>query len=125
MSTTIRIDDDVEAYIHQHGKFGESHSDVLRRLLPNFERKPVVYPKPDSRTRYPKLFGHSTCAVIRWMGQEGWSFKQARQVLDSYENGVNDITVRAHLNYTTQNRGEPAKLTPPQIKELTDRKKAR
>jgi SeqA protein N-terminal domain len=36
ISKTIRLDDDVLAYIAEYGKFGESHSDVLRRLLPNF-----------------------------------------------------------------------------------------
>src|SRR5437660_1442964 len=38
-SITIRIDGDVAAYIQEHGKFGESHNDVLRRLLPDFKPK--------------------------------------------------------------------------------------
>lgn len=33
MSSTIRISNDVLAVIESHGRFGEKHNDVLRRLL--------------------------------------------------------------------------------------------
>lgn len=36
MSTTIRISDLVDNYIKSHGRFGETHDDVLRRCLKDF-----------------------------------------------------------------------------------------
>lgn len=37
MSTTIRISEIVDKYIKAHGRFGETHDDVLRRCLKDFE----------------------------------------------------------------------------------------
>ncbi len=37
MATTIRISDQVEQYIKEHGKFGDTHDTVLRRTLSDFK----------------------------------------------------------------------------------------
>lgn len=37
MSVTIRISDEVASYIRAFGNFGDSHDDVLRRQLKEFE----------------------------------------------------------------------------------------
>jgi negative regulator of replication initiation len=36
--TTIRISDEVEEYIKRRGNFGETHDDVLRRYLVDFDQ---------------------------------------------------------------------------------------
>lgn len=36
MTKTIRIADDIDDYLQKHGKFGDSHSDVLKKNLKNF-----------------------------------------------------------------------------------------
>lgn len=36
MTKTIRISDEVDRYLKKHGKFGESHDDVLKKTLKNF-----------------------------------------------------------------------------------------
>lgn len=130
MPTTIRIDDDVNAYIREQGKFGESYSDVLRRLLPGFESTQTtmshqqngqVEELAGSEGSRSKLFGHSVCAVIRWMGHDGWKFADARKVLNSYGlEDTSDTTIRCQL--PPGKRGTPAKLSEEVSKELRDRK---
>jgi negative regulator of replication initiation len=38
MATTIRITTEMEQHIAHHGKFGETHDDVLRRIIPDFAK---------------------------------------------------------------------------------------
>ena len=97
MPVSIRIEDDLVAYFEDHGKFGETHSDVLRRLLPAFSprnsankvsltKSPEASPKKSqsskaSRNSYPKIFGYALSNVVRSLGSLGWSEDQAEKAL--------------------------------------------
>ena len=131
MPTTIRIDDDVNAFIREQGRFGESYSDVLRRLLLGFVSTPhigstqqtdrQVEEQARSQTAPSKLFGHSVCAVIRWMRDDGWVHAEVRKVLNSYElNHYSDSTISAQLRPLRE--GATAKLSAEQISELRNRR---
>ena len=71
-----------------------------------------------------RVFGHPVTAVIRFMGSEGWTFKQARESLDRLNIDVSDPTVKTQLSAGQKSkddkgyRGEPAKLSATQIKTL-------
>lgn len=41
MARTIRIDDDIWEYLELHGKFGDTPSDALRRVIPGLVQKAV------------------------------------------------------------------------------------
>jgi hypothetical protein len=130
MPTTITLDDDVDAFIRVHGKFGETYSDVFRRLLPGFgdplhESAEVIYVhKGEEASNAPardKLFGHSVCAVIRWMGREGWRYPDVRRVLNSYGlDHYSDTTIYCQLRW--ENRGVPADLSDAEIAQLRERR---
>jgi hypothetical protein len=127
MGTTVRLDDDLIAYIHEHGKFGESHSDVLRRRLIDFDDKdyssisPINQPNAKSgRKPQQRLFGYSICSVIRWMRDDGWNEAEVRKVLDFYELEVSDTTIGCQL--WEGREGAVAELTSEQAKELRVRK---
>lgn len=111
-----RIDEDVLAYIAEHGKFGETHSDVLRRLLPNF---PVSHGSEKKKKKnFEPLYGHSVVSVIRWMGGHGWTEEAARMVLTALGREVKSSTVKTQIYYGKKGIKDQAKLTPDQIKEL-------
>lgn len=68
------------------------------------------------------IHGHSVTAVIRWMASVGWKFAESKKVLESFKDvQVSDATIRAQLGGWKE-RGEPAKLTADQIKDLNKRK---
>lgn len=66
--------------------------------------------------------GHGATAVIRWMGVDGWEFKQAQKVIRSLDLDIADATIRAQLYRGAKGKGgDPAKLSTAQEKELYDR----
>lgn len=70
-----------------------------------------------------KLFGYPITAVIRWMGQHEWEFKDAQFALEKLEIDVAPSTIRIQLRaglVGDKSRGEPAALTPAQVKELME-----
>jgi negative regulator of replication initiation len=117
MSRIIRIDDEVAAHIEAHGKFGESHNDVLRRLL---DIPPQENPVSATHGNRYKWHGHSAVSVIRRLAQEDWTAADVRKVFDTYGElkQVSDITISRQL----KDDGTPAPLTAGQLKELTARK---
>jgi hypothetical protein len=116
MAKSIRIDDDVLDYIAEHGKFGETHSDVLRRLIPNF---PVPNGKAtQGKSKLAPIFGHSVVSVIRWMGGEGWSEEAVRKVLAALDIEAKDNTIKTQLYHGKKGTLEQAKLTVKQATEL-------
>jgi hypothetical protein len=132
MPKMIPLDDDVDAYIREHGRFGESYSDVFRRRLLDFpaqqQTSPEVATHPssppqvtDNRRKRFLLFGQSACAVIRWMGQQGWKFAEVRRVLNGCGlHDVNDVTIYCQLQW--EKRGAPANLSEDEIRELLSRR---
>lgn len=56
MSTTIRISDDVLAYLKKHGEFPESWNDVLRRRLIDFDTKVLKFKKAPGILPHPQEF---------------------------------------------------------------------
>ncbi len=82
---------------------------------------PVNPPEKKPRGSYD-LFGFPVTAVLRWMGKEGWTFHDARKVLDAYDlQEVADGTIRTQLGCGKRGeRGEPAPLTPEQVKQLEE-----
>jgi DNA-binding transcriptional MerR regulator len=119
VSKPIRIDSDVEIFLRRNGAFGQTYSDVLRRLLSLPTRKKEK--RLAGRSLY-RLLGYSACAVIRWMRDHGWSFAEVRKVMDSYSVEVSDKTIECQLQENRE--GSPAKLTADQAKELNIRRRA-
>lgn len=67
------------------------------------------------------IMGHSVVSVMRWMGKQGWTFKQIKAVVAEILGAgvVSDFTVRAQgLAGRKGERGAPANLTDKQIEEL-------
>lgn len=134
MSTTIRIDDDIIDYFKEHGKFGETHSDVLRRLLPGFQTSEQSSTEASSRNTYPLLFGFSLSSVVRALGALGWSEEQARRALLGRGIAANAAMIKTQINWGKQwGKGnphckseskpygsEPPLLTAEQIAELRE-----
>ncbi len=71
------------------------------------------------------LFGHPVTAVLRWMGSQDWTADEAYAVVTAFgiecSESTAKIQVRAGAKKDTS-RGEPAKLTAAQVKELEDRR---
>jgi molybdenum-dependent DNA-binding transcriptional regulator ModE len=129
-----------EAKHLQHVWTNDVHNRILRynkaRELEDLRRGRSVAPPPE---RYePTLSakrpapagggktkqvweGHGATAVIRWMGVDGWEYKQAQKVVRALDLDIADATIRAQLRGgATGKRGEPAKLTTKQEKLLYD-----
>lgn len=75
------------------------------------------------------IFSYSVTAVIRWMGRQGWGYKDARKVIDSFcgVGTIAEATVRAQLlggRKSDEERGPPAPLTEEQIKDVEARRAA-
>lgn len=132
MPATIRVDDDVVAYFAEHGKFGETHSDVLRRLLPGFRAAQGVPTESNARNTYPPLFGHALTNVVRALGALGWSEEEASEALLRKGITANPAMVKTQIGWGKQwGKGnphcrsenkpygsEPPALTPEQQAEL-------
>lgn len=113
----IRIDLEVEKVIERAGKFGESHNDVLRRLLRLSERKNEKHLGTSKRYF---IFGIPGVRILKYMRDNGWTKTEARKVFSSYEQHVDERTIDCQFQ---KNRGGPiAKLNAAQIKELNDRR---
>jgi len=80
---------------------------------------PPVDPKPIA----PEFSDHAATAVVRWMGKEGFSFREAKAALDAAGLKASDATIRAQLG-GWEKRGAPAELTPEQAAFLTASKGA-
>lgn len=68
-----------------------------------------------------KIYGYPVTAVIRWMGKREWDVKESVRVLKALGVDMAISTVRIQLRAGAvgdKTRGEPAALTPDQIKEL-------
>jgi hypothetical protein len=74
------------------------------------------------------IFGHSITQVLRWMGREGWTPKQAKTVMDARGFKLTESTLRGQLWVGRSGRyddfGKPAELTAKEIKELEKERKA-
>lgn len=72
----------------------------------------------------PTVFGHAPTGVLRWMGTEGFTFKEARATLDSLGVEASDATIRAQLLAGKKGeRGAPAPLTDEQKAKLQELRK--
>src|SRR5690606_14576156 len=61
------------------------------------------------------FFGHQPTAVLRWMGQQGFSAKEAQAALQGMGVEVSEATVKTQVAAGKRGqRGEPAALTPEQ-----------
>jgi hypothetical protein len=68
-------------------------------------------------TRRHEIMNCSVTSILRWMGEDGWDFAEARSVLDFYGcESVSDNTVRKQLRNT--NWQPPASLCPDEKEEL-------
>lgn len=71
-----------------------------------------------------ELFGQPVTAVLRWMGLNGWKFADARKALDNLgiecADGTLVAQLRAGVKQDWAGRGEPAKVTDEQAKQLQD-----
>lgn len=67
-----------------------------------------------------ELFGFPGTAVIRWLGKQGVAFPKAKAILDKHGLGeMSESTIKIQLRAGLKGeRGEPAKLTKDQAKQL-------
>jgi hypothetical protein len=89
-------------------------ADLIEQLALNKKRKReqrdgIPKDAPPSRKL---LFGHAVTAVIRWMGVDGWNFKEAREALDSLGfEVISGVTINIQLKAGIKGeRGAPAEL---------------
>jgi predicted Zn finger-like uncharacterized protein len=86
--------------------------------------------QPTSETKNPdpdessgtRIFGFSPTSVLHWMGKGGWTFEEARRVVDAYEaSHIKDATVRTGLtDGKNPTYSRPAPLTPDQEHQLKE-----
>lgn len=123
---------------HLQGKLGQSvahnNEDTLASAVAAEQAAaPAVKEKKEGVSTGPrtvnrvsngvKVFEFSPTAVVRWMGQEGWTFDQAKKALTGYGVEVNDVTIKTSLN-RGKREGNPAALSAAQKKELTAKRDA-
>ena len=71
----------------------------------------------------PNLWGQQPTAVMRWMGQDGWSVEDANRVLVEMGEPSNMATIRTQVNAGKKGlRGAPAALTDEQIAILRSKR---
>jgi SPP1 gp7 family putative phage head morphogenesis protein len=71
----------------------------------------------------PNLWGQQPTAVMRWMGQDGWSVEDANRVLAEMGEPSNMATIRTQVNAGKKGlRGAPAALTDEQIAILRSKR---
>lgn len=88
--------------------------------------------KPSAPTRerkggggsvHPKIFGFSACAVLKALGRAGVKYPEADAILKRHGIEMPKASVSVQLGFgrnehTWQRHGQPAPLTPDQLKEL-------
>lgn len=66
-----------------------------------------------------QLFGKPVASVLRWMGEDAWTFEDARKALDKLGASVSDDSIRSQLLAGRKGTGgDPAKLTKDQEEKL-------
>jgi len=139
MPVTVRLDDDVVAYFKERGRFGESYSDVLRRLLPEFRgtQELQTHEKNESQSSSSEdssstVFGYKPSNVVRSLGAMGWNEEEVRRLLVRLKIPLKPATVKTQIAWGRQwGKGNPAChdpkkpygseppiLTPEQLAEL-------
>tara|TARA_R100000808_G_scaffold6960_3_gene20371 strand:+ start:7120 stop:10173 length:3054 start_codon:yes stop_codon:yes gene_type:complete len=99
-----------------------------RTKTPGFDARPILKGKPKkSKTIVPDitppqkpapgLWDHQPTAVLRWMGQEGFSVDEASFVMRKTGTSVSEATVKTQVR-GWQTRGVIAPLTPEQAQAL-------
>ncbi len=95
--------------------------DVVKGIAPRAEHYEPERQERNKGTvsKRASLFGQPVTAVIRWMGDDGWSFDQAYAALAKLKIPVADTTIKAQLRAGQRGeRGDPAKLSATQEHEL-------
>jgi hypothetical protein len=65
----------------------------------------------EEKGRRYMIFEYNVTSVLRWMGKDGWTFKQARRTMDALGLPVADATLNAQLRAGVKGeRGDPADL---------------
>lgn len=92
---------------------GESITKSRARL----QGRPIPDDSPTAPA--PELFDKQPTEVLRWMGKEGFSFDDAKNVFENLGVKVSDATIRTQLGAgRTGQRGAPAMLTTEQENKL-------
>lgn len=121
----------VEAYAHY---LADRSRDLLREVdVANTQLREQVARLAGERAAAPPtdpesrvIYGHAMTAIVRWMGNEKWSYAEARHVLvEQMEVKIGDGTIKTQLRRGL--KGEPgAELVAAQVKKLnTMRKKVK
>lgn len=80
---------------------------------------PVTPPPTVTPPTVAPEFKQVPTAIVRWMGKEGFDFKQAKAALQNAGITVADATIKAQLAAGKKGlRGDPADLTPEQVSFL-------
>lgn len=120
--------------------------ELLHEMMTKEPEKKEKKPKPPKAPKEPKpkkhkkeksvstatrevhridVLGYAVTAVLRWMGKQGWTFQQARTVLNRFKaKDTADNTIRAQLRAGAKGeRGPAAPLTKEERQKLTKAKK--
>lgn len=80
----------------------EALQDRLRKKYRHRTEKKLTmdYPSPGGvpENKRKKLWGYPPTAILRWMGNEGWKFREACRALLSLDIDVSPSTIRVQLN---------------------------
>ena len=95
------------------------------------QRKPPTPPPAPKRERkgggsssvHPKILGFSACAILKALGRAGVKYPEADAILKRHGIEMPKASVSVQLGFgrnehTWQRHGQPAPLTPEQLKEL-------
>jgi ParB-like chromosome segregation protein Spo0J len=102
----------------------DGHHRMMAAILEGAEKLKVRVPKVIARkkvkvTGAPSFGEHKASALARWMGKEGFEFKDAKKAMRELGVEVKDSTLRTQLNAGRKGlRGAPAKLTDDQATYL-------
>ena len=71
----------------------------------------------------PQIMGHSKCAFVKALGQNGYKYYEAKKVLDALGISMPDASVKIQIYFGKNEKkwgkfGKPAELTPQQKSEI-------
>ncbi len=118
----------IEAYAYllddKSKKLFKAVEDAKKKLEEKISQ--VVKEKEESPDEPQTLFSKSISSVLKWMGKEGWSYEEAKRVIDTKGFQLAPTTIRGQLWIGKSNRtkwGKSAELDEKAVKELNKMRK--
>ena len=79
--------------------------------------------KTPKKSKQPQIMGHSKCAFVKALGQNGYKYYEAKKVLDALGISMPDASIKIQIYFgknekTWEKFGKPAELTEAQKSEI-------